>query len=277
MKLERLAAFSMGDTGGNPAGVAFVEAMPSDAAMLDIASDVGYSETAFLHPVEAGWRVRYFAPETEVPFCGHATIACGAALGARYGEGRFRFVLNDATIDVDAIPMEQDVWGAQLRSPATWSRPAPDDVSAAFLSAFGIADADLAPDLPVRLAHAGATHLVIPLATRERLGAMAYPYEAVKSLMAANEITTVNLVWAEGTTRYHARNAFAIGGVVEDPATRAAAAAFGGYLRDTGILASGDIEIVQGEDMGQPSLLNVSFDATPGLGVRVRGRTRPLG
>ena len=47
-----------------------------------------------------GWRVRYFAPEIEVPFCGHATIALGAVLGERFGEGRYKLYLNDSEISV---------------------------------------------------------------------------------------------------------------------------------------------------------------------------------
>lgn len=81
MNVLKLAAFSQNGQGGNPAGVAFYDAMPSEEEMLKIAKEVGYSETAFLvkHPQGDGWRVRYFAPEMEIPFCGHATIALGAA------------------------------------------------------------------------------------------------------------------------------------------------------------------------------------------------------
>ena len=55
--------------------------------MQRIAAEVGYSETAFLAPDGTGrpgrWRVRYFSPLAEVPFCGHATIASGVALAGR--------------------------------------------------------------------------------------------------------------------------------------------------------------------------------------------------
>jgi PhzF family phenazine biosynthesis protein len=80
MEVQRIAAFSQGTTGGNPAGVVLCEVLPPADRMLAIAAEVGYSETVFAAPSEDGWRVRYFAPEIEVPFCGHATIALGAAL-----------------------------------------------------------------------------------------------------------------------------------------------------------------------------------------------------
>ena len=80
MNVLKLAAFSHNGRGGNPAGVVFSDEMPSEAEMLKVAKEVGYSETAFLVKQADGWRVRYFAPAMEVPFCGHATIALGAAL-----------------------------------------------------------------------------------------------------------------------------------------------------------------------------------------------------
>jgi PhzF family phenazine biosynthesis protein len=59
----------------------------------------------------------------------------------------------------------------------------------------------------------------------------------------------------------HARDPFPVGGVVEDPATGAAAAAFGGYLRAIGqVPAPRRITIVQGEDMGRRSELTVDVD-----------------
>jgi PhzF family phenazine biosynthesis protein len=100
MDILRIAAFSDGDTGGNPAGVLIADALPSAAQMQQIAAQVGYSETAFAAPQGAGWRVRYFAPESEVPFCGHATIALGAALALKQGDGVFALTLNHAEITV---------------------------------------------------------------------------------------------------------------------------------------------------------------------------------
>ena len=85
--LLRLAAFTTDPRGGNPAGVWIGETLPTRPEMQRIAAEVGYSETAFLAPDESGlpghFRVRYFSPLAEVPFCGHATIASGVALSER--------------------------------------------------------------------------------------------------------------------------------------------------------------------------------------------------
>jgi hypothetical protein len=46
MDVQRIAAFSHGTNGGNPAGVVLCDALPPADQMLAIAAEVGYSETA---------------------------------------------------------------------------------------------------------------------------------------------------------------------------------------------------------------------------------------
>ena len=75
MTVLRIAAFSDGKQGGNPAGIWIGDALPAASKMQAIAADVGFSETAFAAPEGDAWRVRYYSPLVEVPFCGHATIA----------------------------------------------------------------------------------------------------------------------------------------------------------------------------------------------------------
>ena len=93
-------------------------------------------------------------------------------------------------------------------------------------------------------------------------------------LMRRHGLTIINLVWPETPRKFHSRNAFAVGGVIEDPATGAAAAALSGYLRDISWPHGGAIDIVQGEDMGARSLLRAEIGETPGEGIRVSGTTR---
>jgi PhzF family phenazine biosynthesis protein len=100
------------------------------------------------------------------------------------------------------------------------------------------------------------------------LRALDYDFDALRHLMTVAGWTTLQLVWRERPDRFHARNPFPVGGVVEDPATGAAAAALGGYLRDAGIVqAPSDLEVLQGEDMGRPGRLHVSIPAVGGITV----------
>ena len=182
MTVLRIAAFSDGDAGGNPAGVSISDELPAAAEMQRIAAEVGFSETAFAAPHENGWRVRYFAPTSEVPFCGHATIALGAALAMRHGDGVFALTLNDAEITVDGR-REGEIVSAALQSPPTRSAPASSDLIAATLECFGYTRDDLDLRIPPAVAHAGAGHLLLALKSREALASMAYDFDSGRDLM----------------------------------------------------------------------------------------------
>jgi len=272
----RMAAFCAGEQGGNPAGVWLGTEWPQAAQMQAVAAQVNYSETVFAVPHADGWRVGYFSPESEVPFCGHATIALGAVLALRNGDGVFPLRTNHVSITVEGRRTDSGV-AATLQSPPTSSAPAPQALVDEALALFGYAAADLDPRLPPALANGGAGHLIIALHSRVALAAMRYELAAGRTLMRREGFATIAIVHAESPQRFHARNPFASGGVYEDPATGAAAAALAGYLRDAGWPHGGAIDIVQGEDMGVPCHLHVDIGPTPGSSVRVSGSARPLG
>jgi len=271
----RIAAFSDGDEGGNPAGVWIGDALPPASEMQALAHAIGFSETAFAAPEGELWRVRYFSPESEVPFCGHATIALGAALARRFGDGRYALALNAASISVEGR-VEGARVAASLLSPPTWSRAEPEDVVDAFLALFGYTRADLDPRIPPARTHGGADHLVLALNSRAALARMRYELDAGRRLMQEHGIVTVVLAWAETPQLFHTRNPFASGGVLEDPATGAGTAALAGYLRDLGWPHGGRIEVVQGEDMGVRSRLTAEIGLEAGGAIRVSGTARSM-
>lgn len=140
-RVLRIAAFADGNSGGNPAGVVIADAHPDESEMRRIAAAVGYSETAFAMPRGDAWRVRYFSPESEVPFCGHATIALGAALARQYGNGVFALILNAAEITVEGRNDDAGMWAA-LQSPPTRSAALTPEQIAHTLDMFGWSDAN---------------------------------------------------------------------------------------------------------------------------------------
>jgi len=275
MDLLKLAAFSHNGNGGNPAGVAFYDTMPDDDEMLRIAKEVGYSETAFLVRQGSDWRVRYFSPELEVPFCGHATIALGVALGERFGAGEYKLVLNESEIRVRAEKSENG-FSSTLQSPQTHSEDAPKEFVDRVLAGFNLTYDQLNAEFPIRFASGGAKHLILFLKDRKKLAEMKYDFESVRALMMEKKLITISLLWQASDDLFHSRNAFAAGGVYEDPATGAAAAALAGYLRDIGWKGKSEFTIMQGEDMGMPSLLMVRFTSTIGERVSVSGETRHI-
>lgn len=274
MALQKIAAFSDGPVGGNRAGVWIGDELPAPAEMQRIAAGVGFSETAFAAPLGGGrWKVRYFSPESEVPFCGHATIALGAALAQREGDGVFALSLSQAEITVEGR-RQGDLVQAALQSPPTRSGPVPAGLLADALALFGLSAADLDPRIPPALIHGGADHLVLALRSRAALAAMHYALDAGRTLMVNAKLVTIVLVWVESDRLLHTRNAFASGGVLEDPATGAATAALAGYLRDLGWPHGGAIDVVQGEDMGMRSRLRAEIGPVAGSSIRVSGTAR---
>lgn len=276
MNILRIAAFSDGDVGGNPAGVVLCDALPASADMQRIAAEVGFSETAFAsRDGDGGFRVRYFSPEAEVPFCGHATIALGAALVQKHGDGQFALRLARTDISVEGR-REGDLITATLQSPPTHSAKVDAAVVKEALDLFGYSERDLDPRIPPARTHAGADHLVLILRSRAALGAMRYDLAQGRALMTREGWVTILLGHVETASRFHTRNAFAYGGVLEDPATGAATAALAGYLRDLDWPTGGRIEVVQGEDMGSRSLLLGEFSDLRGSSVRVSGTARTM-
>ncbi len=86
--------------------------------------------------------------------------------------------------------------------------------------------------------------------------------------MAREDWTTLQLVHRTGPASFRVRNPFPPGGVVEDPATGAAAAAFGGYLRELGLVTPpAELRLEQGVELGRPSRLDVAVGATGGIRV----------
>lgn len=274
MNIQKLASFTRNGAGGNPAGVVIEGTLPSPERMQQIAADVGFSETVFAAPKGDDFRVRYFAPQAEVPFCGHATIALGAALGAAYGAGRYDLALNEAEISVEAY-MQDGEWGAKLISPGTSYAAVDEAVLDQFLALFGLDRADLDPQIPPAMVNGGAQHLLLPLANHQALQDMVYDFDTGAALMQKHALVTVNLIHRASPDQIFSRNAFAGHGVYEDPATGAAAAALAGYLRDAGIQNTA-FGVIQGVEMGCASLLHVEALKGQGASVAVSGTTRKM-
>ncbi|MEU8990635.1 PhzF family phenazine biosynthesis isomerase [Streptomyces sp. NPDC048558] len=279
----RYTAFAGTPDGGNPAGVVLDAAGLGDNDMLAIAADLGYSESAFLTAPPEGlvgqagraYTIRYFSPKAEVPFCGHATVATAVALAERIGSGELVFATRAGT-----VPVEVTEEGGTIRATLTSVEPHIEEIGdadlAEALAALDWPAADLDPAFPPRVAFAGARHLVLAAATRARLADLRYDFTRLEALMHRLDLTTVQLVWRESPTVFHVRDPFPVGGVVEDPATGAAAAAFGAYARELGLVDQDAVlTLHQGTDLGRPGELTVTLRAgdprvrVSGAGTRI--------
>ena len=284
-QILRYAAFTDRPDGGNPAGVVLDARGMEDAAMQAVAARVGYSETAFLLPAgdsdgapagPAVYAVRFFTPEVEVPFCGHATIASAAALAERDGPGPVELRAAPGRLVLDSRIGEHGRIVASMLTvaPASFEVDAGDVDDS--LAALGWTRAELDSRVPPRVAFAGARHLILAARRHERLAELDYDYEALAVVGRRLDLITVALIWRQDESTIHARNLGPSVGIVEDPATGAAAAALGGYLAELGeVTPPARLTILQGEDMGRPSRLEVDLDPSR-PGVLVSGSAVPI-
>jgi len=61
---------------GNPAAVCITEQALDISTMQNIATEIGFSETAFIQHLSGNkYSIRFFTPKKEIPLCGHATLA----------------------------------------------------------------------------------------------------------------------------------------------------------------------------------------------------------
>lgn len=95
MKTYIIDSFTQDPFKGNPAGVCFPAQELTDALMLQIAAELGLSETAFVQQAagKAGvYSIRYFSPKKEIPLCGHATLAAAKILFSIHAAQEIYFV-----------------------------------------------------------------------------------------------------------------------------------------------------------------------------------------
>jgi PhzF family phenazine biosynthesis protein len=132
--IVQVDAFTAQPFAGNPAAVCVLPA-PRDAGwMQNVAQEMNLSETAFLHPENEGYRLRWFTPTTEVALCGHATLASAHVLWQdRHlaSERQARFHTHSGLLTAQ----RRDGW-IEMDFPAT--RPEPADAPAGLAAALGV-------------------------------------------------------------------------------------------------------------------------------------------
>lgn len=90
-------AFTTRRFAGNPAAVVLLDDFLEDAVLESIAAENNLAETAFLVSERGDYRLRWFTPTTEVPLCGHATLASAAVVMERLEPGRKTVVFHSAS------------------------------------------------------------------------------------------------------------------------------------------------------------------------------------
>ncbi len=253
--------------GGNPLAVVIDATQVPEAMFQTVAREFGYSETTFVLPPDDpahDAKVRIFTPTMELPFAGHPTVGTALALNEA-GLAGDEMVLE---LGVGPIPVtvRDGVARFTTRVPLSIS-PGPDAATVAGM--VGLAKASVRTDrhLP-ETAGVGVPFLLAQLSGDADLVAARPDLDAFRRAAGEDGGRLGLLVYLRDGASIRARMFAPLGGIMEDPATGSAAAALTAYL---GRLdeRSQSFEIVQGVEMGRPSLILTEVTVEDGAPVEV--------
>jgi PhzF family phenazine biosynthesis protein len=254
---------------GNPAGVVVNADGLTDFQMQQIASELNNSETAFLFSPDdsdCDGVIRYFTPKTEVPTCGHATIA---AMYARALEDNLDSCILQIKTKIGVLPFEiskknGDYQVTMTQGKFELSNPLDDKITYRLLTALGVSQADLLEKCPIQIASTGHSKVMIGIKGRTRLNDLNPNFNDLAGL---SKVIGCNGYFVftfdtddQGIMTCGRMFAPAIG-VNEDPVTGNANGPLGGYLIQNKIVDHNgtlfEFNGKQGEKMGRPGIVHV--------------------
>lgn len=105
MKTYFVDSFTNEKFKGNPAAVCIVENNLENKAMQDIATEIGFSETAFIKKLSDNlYSIRFFTPKMEIPLCGHATLASSKIIFDTTTSNRISFInINNVELFIEKL------------------------------------------------------------------------------------------------------------------------------------------------------------------------------
>lgn len=230
---------------GNPAGVVINADGLSDYQMQQIARELNNSETAFLFPpdsTDCDGVIRYFTPNTEVPICGHATIA---AMYAKATEEKLdscilRFKTKVGILPFEIINKDEDYQILMTQGSFELSPAFDRVVTQKMITALGLEPSDIDEKCPIQIASTGHSKVMIGIKSREKLNSLSPNYADLALLSKEincngyfvftfdsddNDILTYGRMFAPAI------------GINEDPVTGNANGPLGGYLIQNKIVA----------------------------------------
>lgn len=260
MRVYIADAFAAAAFGGNPAGVAYLDAettFPAEALMKSLAAELKHSETAFILPLgKKRFHIRYFTPTDEVDLCGHATIASFAVLRALgvidstpctavTAAGEI-----DITFDGDTVLMSMaDAVNIQDFNASE---------SAAFYEAFGLSPSDGYPKLLPRAVSTGLPDIMLSVKDKDTLMALKPNFSKIAGISRKYNVVGFHVftpVLKNDVTAL-CRNFAPLYGINEEAATGTSNGALSSYLYDYGMISENEINtFIQGEAMQRPSVI----------------------
>lgn len=253
-------AFTDRAFGGNPAGVVLLYGgFPDEQLMQQIAAELRYSETAFVHRDNSNeYTVRYFTPLAEVDLCGHATIA---AFGTLRQEGILQddTVCKIHTLAGDLKVKIGDTVMMQMAPPVVMDKHLDEVRLHAIMT--GNAPTEW-PPLPVEIISTGLPDIIMPVKDIPTLNTLQPDMTSLAALSHELQVVGVHaFTLSRDNHTAHVRNFAPLCGIPEEPATGTANAALAHYLYHHGIITQPSMcSFLQGEAMDRPSVVVAQYD-----------------
>lgn len=274
-------AFTKARFSGNPAGVVLNADGLSESEMQNIARELNNSETAFFfQPADAGYdgELRYFTPKTEVPTCGHATIAAlyAKAVEEKLGNRKLRIKTKVGILPMEIARIEGDYHISMTQGAFEISPALEDFLVDDLLQGLGISRLDLDQRCPIQIASTGHSKVLIGIRSRRTLNAIRPDNEkliALSGKIGCNGFFVFTFDADKPGTMTEGRMFAPAIGISEDPVTGNANGPLGAYLVHNGLVeAKGEsFRFVgsQGEAMKRPGKVEVEVALSEGKPAKV--------
>ena len=255
---------------GNPAGVVVNADGLNDYQMQQVARELNNSETAFLFAADdkdCDGVIRYFTPKTEVPTCGHATIA---AMYAKAIEDKLDSCVLKIKTRIGVLPFEIIKEDGDFRVIMTQGTfevgPTFDEeTTQRLLTALGLDDTDTDKKCPIQIASTGHSKVMIGIKSRAKLDALSPNYHDLAELskqISCNGFFVFTFDSERKDTLTYGRMFAPAIGINEDPVTGNANGPLGGYLVHNKIVNYEnnlfEFNGRQGEAIGRQGVVKVS-------------------
>ena len=272
-RIYQVDAFTRSRFYGNPAGVVANADGLTEEQMQQIAREMNNSETAFIlqsDSVEYDVEVRFFTPTTEVPICGHATIAAHyvRAIEGAAVSGQVRQKTKAGILPVEIIREDNDYSIVMTQGAPYVGNPLDSSVVQKITAALGIDQADLRNECPIAISSAGHSKIMVGIKSNQQLHSLTPNMSALSTISAevgCNGYYVFTLNFKEKVLVHGRMFAPAIG-ISEDPVTGNANGPLGIYLVHYGICRDMESEnelffsILQGEAIKRKGGMDVRVE-----------------
>ena len=271
-KINLIKAFTQDKNQGNPAGVVLDADDLSDQQMQLIAAKYNFSECVFIQKSKkADFRTRFFSPQQEVDFCGHATVAGFYAI-IKALRNQYKVFTQETNIGIFEVSCYSNGFIEMEQSrPKIHDSYENAQILAKLLT---IDEQDIIG--PSQIVSTGSPKLIIPIKSLDILFSIKPDFEGIKKYCqesGARGFYPFTLQTIDQASDCHARQFNPLAGINEDPITGIAAGALGVYITHHNILNKKSLIIEQGYSMNKGGKMHVEI----GEKIRVGGYALEFG